>query len=107
MQKKFKTAYYLFMLTSFAFIAGCSNSAQTQYSSTQNSSTQMVSKSRTIPATSLDIPLEESAKATCVFSGGVPSLNYELHGGQTPVCQFANGKRCSEQALIEGACIPG
>ncbi|MBG2802784.1 DUF333 domain-containing protein [Proteus sp. WDL240414] len=102
MQKKFKTACYLIMLTGFAFIAGCSNSAQTQYSPTQ-----MVSKSRTIPTTSLDIPLEESAKATCVFSGGVPSLNYELHGGQTPVCQFANGKRCSEQALIEGACIPG
>lgn len=102
MQKKFKTACYLFMLTSFAFIAGCSNSAQTQYSSTQ-----VVSKNRTIPTTSLDIPLDESAKATCVFSGGVPSLNYELHGGQTPVCQFANGKRCSEQALIEGACIPG
>lgn len=102
MQKKFKTACYLFMLTSFAFTAGCSNSAQTQYSSTQ-----VVSKSRTMPTTSLDIPLDESAKATCVFSGGVPSLNYELHGGQTPVCQFANGKRCSEQALIEGACIPG
>ncbi|MBG2913496.1 DUF333 domain-containing protein [Proteus cibarius] len=102
MQKKFKTACYLFMLTSFAFIAGCSNSTQTQYSSTQ-----VVNKSRTIPTTSLDIPLDESAKATCVFSGGVPSLNYELHGGQTPVCQFANGKRCSEQALIEGACIPG
>ena len=102
MQKKFKTACYLFMLTSFAFIAGCSNSAQTQYSSTQ-----MVSKSRTTPTTNLDIPLEGSAKATCIFSGGVPSLNYELHGGQTPVCQFANGKRCSEQALIEGACIPG
>lgn len=102
MQKKFKTACYLFMLTSFAFIAGCSNSAQTQYSSTQ-----MVSKSRTIPTTNLDIPLEGSAKTTCIFSGGVPSLNYELHGGQTPVCQFANGKRCSEQALIEGACIPG
>ncbi|MCT6516149.1 DUF333 domain-containing protein [Proteus vulgaris] len=102
MQKKFKTAGYLFILASFAFIAGCSHSAQTQHSSTQT-----VSKSRTIPTTSLDIPLEESAKATCVFSGGVPSLNYELHGGQTPVCQFANGKRCSEQALIEGACIPG
>ncbi|MEQ5271376.1 putative hemolysin [Proteus terrae] len=102
MQKKFKTACYLFMLTSFAFIAGCSNSTQTQYSSTQ-----VVNKSRTIPTTSLDIPLDESAKATCVFSGGVPSLNYELHGGQTPVCQFANGKRCSEQVLIEGACIPG
>ncbi|MBJ2116731.1 DUF333 domain-containing protein [Proteus sp. G2672] len=102
MQKKFKIACYLSMLTSFAFIAGCSNSEQTQHPSTQ-----IVSKSRTILITSPDIPLEESAKATCVFSGGVPSLNYELHGGQTPVCQFANGKRCSEQALIEGACIPG
>lgn len=102
MQKKFKTASYLLMLTSFAFIAGCSNSTQTQYSSTQETY-----KSRAIPTTSLNIPLDESAKATCVFSGGVPSLNYELHGGQTPVCQFANGKRCSEQALIEGACIPG
>ena len=30
-------------------------------------------------------------------------MNY---GGQTPVCQFTNGKRCSEQALIDGACIP-
>ncbi|EPY0567696.1 TPA: DUF333 domain-containing protein [Proteus mirabilis] len=37
----------------------------------------------------------------------MPALTYELHGGQTPVCQFANGKRCSEQALIDGACIPG
>ncbi|WP_193016859.1 DUF333 domain-containing protein [Proteus sp. FME41] len=102
MQKKFKTACYLFMFTGFAFIAGCSDSVQTQYTSTQG-----VNKSRTIPTTSLNIPLDESAKATCVFSGGVPSLNYELHGGQTPVCQFANGKRCSEQALINGACIPG
>lgn len=102
MQKKFRTACCLFMFTSFVFIAGCSNSVQTEYSSTQ-----VANKSRTMPTTSLNIPLDESAKATCVFSGGVPSLNYELHGGQTPVCQFANGKRCSEQALIEGACIPG
>ncbi|MBG3080504.1 DUF333 domain-containing protein [Proteus mirabilis] len=102
MQKKFKTTCYLFMLAGLGFITGCSSSTQTQYSSTQ-----AVNKSRTIPATSLSVPLDESAKATCVFSGGIPSLNYELHGGQTPVCQFANGKRCSEQALIEGACIPG
>lgn len=102
MQKKFKTTCYLFMLVGFGFIAGCSSSTQTEYSSTQ-----AVNKSRTMPTTSLSVPLDESAKATCVFSGGIPSLNYELHGGQTPVCQFANGKRCSEQALIEGACIPG
>ncbi|MEQ4922198.1 putative hemolysin [Proteus hauseri] len=102
MQKKFKVVCYLIMFTSVAFLTGCASSVDKP-----NTTTQAVSKSRTIPTTSLDIPLAESAKATCVFSGGIPSLNYELHGGQTPVCQFANGKRCSEQALIDGVCIPG
>lgn len=107
MRKKIKTVCYLLMFTGFAFLVGCSSSADTQNMAPQTSNTTNTNKSRSIPTTSLDIPLQESAKATCVFSGGVPALNYELHGGQTPVCQFANGKRCSEQALIEGACIPG
>ncbi|QAV24923.1 putative hemolysin [Proteus hauseri] len=102
MQKKFKVACYLMMFTGFAFLAGCSSSVDKP-----NTAVHTISKSRTIPTTSIDIPLDESAKATCVFSGGIPSLNYELHGGQTPVCQFTNGKRCSEQALIDGVCIPG
>ncbi|AVA40314.1 DUF333 domain-containing protein [Proteus mirabilis] len=101
MQRKMKTTCFLLMLTSFALLTGCSQSKQAQ-----NTTAQVINSNKTI-ATTPSIPLEEPAKETCIFSGGVPALTYELHGGQTPVCQFANGKRCSEQALIDGACIPG
>lgn len=53
------------------------------------------------------VNLGPQAQEACVSAGGLPSLNLELNGAQTAVCQFANGKRCSEQALIDGACIPG
>ncbi|WP_066746058.1 DUF333 domain-containing protein [Proteus myxofaciens] len=100
MQKKLKTIGYLLILANFIFVAGCSNQTDQKQISVMQSN-----KSKNIPTTNLNIPLQEPAKATCVFSGGVPSLTYELQGGQTPVCQFANGKRCNEQALIDGNCI--
>lgn len=101
MQKKFKTACYLSIFSVFTLLAGCSSSPENQNTPAQ------ITKSRSVPTIDLNESLQDPAKATCVFSGGVPALTYELQGGKTPVCQFANGKRCSEQAIMDGACIPG
>ncbi|OBU13241.1 DUF333 domain-containing protein [Morganella psychrotolerans] len=48
--------------------------------------------------------LTEDARASCSYAGGTPSLIHELNGAQSSVCQFANGKRCNERALLSGSC---
>ncbi|OTA14777.1 hypothetical protein Xbed_03650 [Xenorhabdus beddingii] len=52
----------------------------------------------------LGIYLSEDASATCTDAGGTPALTHLLNGNQIPVCQLANGRRCNEQALLDGGC---
>lgn len=51
------------------------------------------------------VNLGPGAQEACTSAGGLPSLNLELNGEKTPVCQFANGRRCAVSAIRSGACI--
>ncbi|HEQ1857152.1 TPA: DUF333 domain-containing protein [Providencia alcalifaciens] len=51
------------------------------------------------------VNLGPGAQEACTSAGGLPSLNLELNGEKTPVCQFANGRRCAVSAIRNGACI--
>ncbi|PHM45623.1 hypothetical protein Xmau_00002 [Xenorhabdus mauleonii] len=52
----------------------------------------------------LGINLSKNASETCSDIGGTPTLTKQLNGNQLPVCQLANGRRCNEQALLNGGC---
>lgn len=77
-----------------AFAAGCSNAPDT------------VQQKQILRYQQPLIDLTEDARASCSYAGGTPSLIRELNGAQTPGCQFANGKRCSQQSLLSGSCGP-
>ncbi|MCW2254532.1 putative hemolysin [Providencia alcalifaciens] len=51
------------------------------------------------------VNLGPGVQEACVSAGGLPAINLELNGGQTAVCQFANGKRCAAELIRSGACI--
>ncbi|EKT63661.1 DUF333 domain-containing protein [Providencia burhodogranariea] len=51
------------------------------------------------------VNLGPGVQEACVSAGGLPAMNLELNGGQTAVCQFANGKRCAAELIRSGACI--
>ncbi|PHM74122.1 DUF333 domain-containing protein [Xenorhabdus kozodoii] len=52
----------------------------------------------------LGINLSKDASESCTDAGGIPALTKQLNGHQIPVCQLANGRRCNEQALLDGGC---
>lgn len=77
-------------------LSGCSSSDSTK--------TTQIDHSASLYAQQI-VNLGPGAQEACVSAGGLPSLNLELNGGQTAVCQFANGKRCSADVIRNGACI--
>ncbi|MDC9595411.1 putative hemolysin [Xenorhabdus anantnagensis] len=52
----------------------------------------------------LGINLSKDASDSCSDAGGIPALTKQLNGRSIPVCQLANGRRCNEQALLDGGC---
>ncbi|MBE8595763.1 putative hemolysin [Xenorhabdus sp. BG5] len=73
-----------------AILAGCSGHQSSQYKHYQSSD--------------LGIYLSKDASESCSDAGGMPALTKQLNGHQVPVCQLANGRRCNEQALLDGGC---
>lgn len=47
------------------------------------------------------------AEANCMLMGGTMALSRQLNGNNVGTCQLANGKRCDETALLNGACPAG
>ncbi|UYA60638.1 YdbJ [Pectobacterium sp. F1-1] len=43
----------------------------------------------------------------CTLIGGTMALSRQLDGASVGACQLANGKRCSEQSLMNGSCPAG
>ncbi|BET97001.1 putative hemolysin [Xenorhabdus taiwanensis] len=52
----------------------------------------------------LGIYLSKDASESCSDAGGIPALTKQLNGHSIPVCQLVNGRRCNEQALLDGGC---
>ncbi|WP_323853924.1 DUF333 domain-containing protein [Xenorhabdus koppenhoeferi] len=75
-------------------LAGCSG-YQTKVSQSHNKHYQY---------SDLGINLSQDASETCSDIGGILTLTKQLNGSHFPVCQLANGRRCNEQALLDGGC---
>ncbi|MEH2921491.1 DUF333 domain-containing protein [Samsonia erythrinae] len=43
----------------------------------------------------------------CMLLGGTMGVSRQLDGANVGACQLANGKRCSEQSLMNGTCPAG
>lgn len=77
-------------------LTACSNSESQKMTRAENSGARYAQQV---------VNLGPEAQEACVSAGGLPSLNLELNGEKTPVCQFANGRRCAVTAIRSGACI--
>ncbi|RUR99459.1 putative hemolysin [Pectobacterium polaris] len=83
-------------------LAGCSNhsenAAATEQNATQNDDT-----------TSTVVLLKSSSPVdvNCTLIGGTMAISRQLDGASVGACQLANGKRCSEQSLMNGSCPAG
>ncbi|WP_075181852.1 DUF333 domain-containing protein [Pantoea sp. 1.19] len=59
-------------------------------------------------ATAAHVPMHVSMSAfateACSGAGGTLALSRQLDGSAAGMCQLANGRRCSESALMSGGC---
>lgn len=79
-------------------LVGCSNpSENTAATPTQNDDNNAV------------VLLKSSSPVdvNCTLIGGTMALSRQLDGANVGACQLANGKRCSEQSLMNGTCPAG
>ncbi|EKT56270.1 DUF333 domain-containing protein [Providencia sneebia] len=83
-------------IVAMLILSGCGSSNNTKMTQVNHSASQYAQQL---------VNLGPGSQEACVSAGGLPTLNLELNGSQTAVCQFANGKRCSADVIRSGACI--
>ncbi|KFF61768.1 DUF333 domain-containing protein [Pectobacterium brasiliense] len=78
-------------------LAGCSNHSENTAAIQQNDDTSTV------------VLLKSSSPVdvNCTLIGGTMAISRQLDGASVGACQLANGKRCSEQSLMNGSCPAG
>ncbi|BES85123.1 hypothetical protein PEC302107_23130 [Pectobacterium araliae] len=82
-------------------LAGCSNHSESttaaQQQATQNDGENVA------------VLLKSSSPidVNCTLIGGTMAVSRQLDGASVGACQLANGKRCSEQSLMNGSCPAG
>ena len=94
-----KSKFALFnclLIGSFGLLSGCSQSVPEQMSYGVN---QDIAYAKQV------VNLGPELQEACASAGGIPALTLELNGGEKPVCQFANGRRCDVHAIQQGACL--
>lgn len=82
-------------------LAGCSNHSENT-TATQQDATQAESRS-TVVLLKSSSPVD----VNCTLIGGTMAISRQLDGASVGACQLANGKRCSEQSLMNGTCPAG
>ncbi len=50
------------------------------------------------------VVMSSLAETNCAGAGGILAYSRQLDGSRIGMCQLANGKRCSETALLGGSC---
>lgn len=94
-----KSKFALFnslIVGSFWLLTGCSQSVPEQMS---YGARQDIAYAKQV------VNLGPGLQEACATAGGIPALTLELNGGEKPVCQFANGRRCDVNAIQQGACL--
>ncbi|PKH26775.1 hypothetical protein CIG19_02985 [Enterobacterales bacterium CwR94] len=69
-------------------------------SSTDNEPPQQATAAHVNPR----VMMSDLASQACANAGGTLALSRQLDGSSAGMCQMANGRRCSETALIAGGC---
>ncbi|QKJ87236.1 DUF333 domain-containing protein [Paramixta manurensis] len=50
------------------------------------------------------VVMNAMAETNCANAGGTLAFSRQLDGSNIGMCQLANGRRCSENALLNGSC---
>ena len=60
-------------------------------------------------ATAAHVPsqvvMADLAASNCASAGGSLAFSRQLNGSSVGMCQLANGRRCDENALLNGSCL--
>lgn len=96
-QSLLKTVMAMGSVTALAvLLSACGSSENSQMTRAETAGSQYAQQV---------VNLGPGAQEACTSAGGLPSLNLELNGEKAPVCQFANGRRCTVSVIRNGACI--
>ncbi|RJL45009.1 putative hemolysin [Pectobacterium carotovorum] len=82
-------------------LVGC-NHHRENTTATQQDATQAESRSPVVLLKS-----SSPVDVNCTLIGGTMATSRQLDGASVGACQLANGKRCSEQSLMNGSCPAG
>ncbi|KML67076.1 putative hemolysin [Pectobacterium peruviense] len=82
-------------------LAGCSNHSENT-AAAQQDATLNDDKS-----TAVLLKSSSPVDVSCTLIGGTMAISRQLDGASMGACQLANGKRCSEQSLMNGSCPAG
>lgn len=83
-------------------LAGCALllSACSSSEEADNEPPQQATSAHVLPR----VVMSNFAASTCANAGGTLALSRQLDGSSVGMCQLANGRRCSENALVSGTC---
>ncbi|MEQ9885706.1 DUF333 domain-containing protein [Pectobacterium zantedeschiae] len=82
-------------------LAGCSNHSENA-TAAQQDAMQNDDKNAVVLLKS-----SSPVDVNCMLIGGTMAIARQLDGASVGACQLANGKRCSEQSLMNGSCPAG
>ncbi len=89
-----KTALRLLLAAGTLMLAACSN----------HDTAEVPQQGNSVNIGQHVVNLEGPVAANCSLIGGQLRLARQLDGSSVGMCQMANGRRCSESALMSGAC---
>ncbi|TKI08080.1 putative hemolysin [Martelella alba] len=85
-----------FLATAALFLVACSSQSD-QEPEQQGTAAHLPPQQRVMSA----------IEAQCRLVGGILAPTQQLDGSSIETCQLANGKRCEEGTLLNGACPAG
>lgn len=93
----------IFAAIMMVFISGCSSESA---SNNQHHAVNLdIGETQRDPFASASVTgMSDSGIVACRQNGGRVALSRQLDGSINGVCQFANGKRCNQNALMLGTC---
>ncbi|WP_294906617.1 DUF333 domain-containing protein [Tatumella sp. UBA2305] len=83
----------ILLVTATVFLSACSSNND------NNEPPQQATAAHIQP-----VVMSSLAESNCAGAGGILAYSRQLDGSRIGMCQLANGKRCSENALISGNC---
>ncbi|CAM3927209.1 MULTISPECIES: DUF333 domain-containing protein [Rahnella] len=92
------TAFRVLLAAGVLVLAACSS---------HDEPAEVVQKGNSVNVGQRAVNMDSPAYAACSMAGGQLRLAPQLDGSRVGMCSMANGRQCSEAALMQGRCTAG